>query len=289
MNVLPIEKRVAVISALVEGCSIRATSRMTGVAKRPILNLLAAVGTACAKLHDERVRGLQTRRIQCDEIWSFIGCKDKNVYEDEQGFGRGSVWTWTALDADSKLCVGYLVGLRDAGYAHEFMQDVAGRLANRVQLTTDGHKAYLSAVEDALGADVDYAMLVKLYGAESAGEGRYSPAKCLRCVTGTVSGSPDPKHVSTSYVERANLTMRMAMRRFTRLTNAFSKKVENHAHAVALHYAHYNFVRIHETTRLTPAMASGIASHVWSVEELVDTALRMPVSEDPFGHDREAA
>ncbi len=268
MNQLSIDKRVRIVSALIEGCSVRSTSRMTGVSKDAILKLLVDIGTACAKLHDERVRNLSTRRVQCDEIWSFIGAKDKNVYDDEVAFGRGSVWTWTAIDADSKLCISYLVGLRDAGYAHDFIHDVAERLAHRVQLTTDGLKSYLGPVEDTFGTDVDYAMLVKLYGATNAGEGRYSPANCLGTVVGTVSGNPDAAHISTSYVERQNLTMRMAMRRFTRLTNAFSKKVENHAHAVALHFAHYNFCRVHTTLRVTPAMEAGIADHVRSVEDL---------------------
>lgn len=269
MNQLTTEKRVQIVSALIEGNGIRATCRMTGAAKRTVLNLLVDLGNACQLYHDTYVRGLRSQRVQCDEIWSFVGAKDKNVYEDEKAFGRGSVWTWTAIDADSKLCISYLVGLRDGGYAHEFMQDVAQRLTNRVQLTTDGHKAYLGAVEDAFGSRIDYAMLVKLYGAERAGEARYSPAKCLGAVMGTVTGNPDADHVSTSYVERANLTMRMHMRRFTRLTNAFSKKVENHAHAVALHFMHYNFLRVHQTLRVTPAMEAGISDHVWTIAELV--------------------
>jgi IS1 family transposase len=269
VNKLSTEKRVQIVKALIEGTSIRATCRMTGAAKRTVTNLLSDLGTACAAYHDKHVTGLRSQRIQCDEIWSFIGAKDKNVYEDEAAFGRGSVWTWTALDADSKLIVSYLVGLRDAGYAYEFMHDVAHRLTSKIQLTTDGHKAYLSAVEDAFGSRVDYAMLVKVYGEGERTEARYSPAQCLGAQIVVVSGSPDMDHVSTSYVERQNLTMRMSMRRFTRLTNAFSKKVENHAHAVALHFMHYNFLRVHQTLRVTPAMEAGIADHVWTVEELV--------------------
>jgi IS1 family transposase len=269
MNKLGTSERVRIVSALIEGCSIRATCRMTGVAKRTVLKLLVDIGTACKRYHDEYVTGLRSKRIQCDEIWSFIGCKDKNVYDDEAGFGRGSAWTWTALDADSKLVISYLVGLRDGGYAYEFMQDVAKRLTHRVQLTTDGHKAYLNAVEDAFGCDIDYAMLVKLYGAAQPGEARYSPPKCIGTVVGTVTGNPDEKHISTSYVERQNLTMRMHMRRFTRLTNAFSKKAENHAHSVALHFMHYNFLRVHQTLRVTPAMEAGLTDHIWTIEELL--------------------
>ena len=269
MNQAPLAKRVQIAAALCEGNSIASTCRMTGAAKRTVLNFLADLGTACAKYHNENVLDLKTTKVQCDEIWSFVACKDKNVYEDETGFGRGSVWTWTALDADSKLCISYLVGLRDAGYAFEFMRDVAARLANRVQLTTDGHKSYLSAVEDSFAGNIDYAMLVKLYGGENPGEGRYSPAKCLGTTQGTVSGMPEDKHISTSYVERQNLTMRMNMRRFTRLTNAFSKKVEGTQNAVALYFAHYNFVRVHKTLRVTPAMEAGLTDRVWSVEDLV--------------------
>lgn len=269
VNKLTTEKRVQIVKALIEGNGIRPTCRMTGAAKRTVLRLLVELGTACQIYHDTYVRGLRSQRVQCDEIWSFIGAKDANVFEDEVGFGRGSVWTWTAIDADSKLCISYLVGLRDGGYAYEFMQDVAQRLVTRIQLTTDGHKAYLGAVEDAFGSRIDYAMLVKLYGAERAGEARNSPAKCLGTVLGTVVGNPDEKHISTSFVERQNLTMRMHMKRFARLSNGFSRKVENHAHAVALHFMHYNFLRVHQTLRVTPAMEAGLTDHVWTVEELI--------------------
>ncbi len=269
MNNLPFDKKVAVISALVEGNSIRATSRMTGVAKGTILRLLEDVGQACAEFHDRTVRNVKSKRVQCDEIWQFCYAKEKNVPADKKGqFGYGDVWTWTAVDADTKLTVSYLVGLRDAGCAFEFMHDVAARLANRVQLTTDGLKVYLTAVEDAFGCGVDYATLVKLYG-KSQEEIRYSPAVCTGAMAAVISGRPDPKHISTSYVERANLTMRMSMRRFTRLTNGFSKKVDNLRHAVALYAVHYNFCRVHQTLRVTPAMEAGLTSHIWEVADIV--------------------
>jgi IS1 family transposase len=210
------------------------------------------------------------RRIQCDEIWNFVGAKKKNVTPEQEAEGWGDVWTWVGIDADTKLCVSYLVGGRDSGWAKQFMQDCASRIRSRVQVTTDGHRAYLDAVEDAFGMEVDYAQLQKIYGAPSDEEvRRYSPARCIGCDMKVVSGNPDPKHVSTSYVERQNLTMRMSMRRFTRLTNAFSKKFENLCHAVALHYMYYNFCRVHLTLRVTPAMEAGIADHVWNVQDLL--------------------
>lgn len=216
------------------------------------------------------MRGLACQRIQCDEIWSFVGAKDKNLTDEERATGEvGSMWTWTPIDADTKLIVSYLVGGRDAGYACAFMNDVAQRLTSRVQLTMDAHKAYLATVDDAFGDNIDYAMLVKLYGPEPAGAGRYSPPACIGAELRPITGKPDLAHVSTSYVERQNLTMRMHMRRFTRLTNAFSKKVENLEHAVALHFMYYNFRRIHQTLRVTPAMAAGIADHAWDLAELV--------------------
>jgi len=270
MNKLSTAKRSAIVRALCEGCSIRATVRMTGASKNTIVKLLAEVGAACSKYQDEHVRGVRAQRVQCVEIWSFVYAKAKNVPEEKKGvFGFGDVWTWTALDADSKLIVSFRLGPRDAATAFEFMNDLAGRLANRVQLTTDGHRPYLSAVDDAFGGDVDYAMLVKLYGSSGENETRYSPAKCLSCIPQEVTGNPDPKHISTSYVERQNLTMRMSMRRFTRLTNGFSKKLENHAATVALYFMYYNFARVHQTLRVTPAMEAGIAQHVWSIEEIV--------------------
>lgn len=270
MNALTIEKRVQVIAALVEGNSIRATVRMTGVAKNTIVKLLLDVGTACLEYQDKRLRNLKCKRIQCDEIWSFCYAKEKNVPTSKKGqFGYGDVWTWVAIDPETKLVPSFMVGNRTALAAREFMDDLASRLASRVQLTTDGHRAYLEAVEEAFGSEVDYAMLVKLYGTDSEPDTRYSPAECIGCREIAVAGRPDPKHISTSHVERQNLTMRMKMRRFTRLTNAFSKKIENHVHAIALHYMHYNFCRIHQTLRITPAMEAGVSDHIWSVEEIV--------------------
>jgi len=274
MNKLSLEKRTQVIRALVEGNSIRATCRMTGAAKGTATRLLASVGAACSKYQDEHLRDLPCTTIQCDEIWSFCYAKQKNVPEDKQGrFGYGDVWTWTAIDADTKLVPSWLVGLRDAGYAYEFMLDLKSRLANRVQITTDGHRVYLIAVEDVFGSEVDYAMLVKLYGQVVESETRYSPAKCIGADRRVVQGNPNPTLISTSFVERQNLTMRMSMRRFTRLTNAFSKKIENLEHAVALHFMYYNFARPHKTLAnpypRTPAMAAGISDHIWTVDEIV--------------------
>jgi IS1 family transposase len=269
MNRLSSEQRVRVIAALVEGNSIRSTSRMTGVARNTVTTLLLGLAEACAGYHDRFVRNLKVRRLQCDEIWNFVGAKAKNVSVEMKAEGWGDTWTWTALDADAKLCVSYLVGGRDAGWAKEFMENCASRIRSRVQITTDGHRAYLEAVEGAFGMDCDDAQLQKIYGAPTENHTRYSPATCIGCDMKTVSGNPDPKPVSTSFVERQNLSMRMSIRRFTRLTNAFSKKVENHAAAVALWFMYYNFCRIHQTLRVTPAMEAGLSNHVWSVEELV--------------------
>ena len=271
MNKLAVDKRVQVVAALVEGTSINATSRITGVAKHTILKLLKDLGCAAASFHNDHVRNLRVRRLQCDEIWAFVGAKMKNTSAEKIEQGWGDVWTWTAIDADTKLIVSYTLGQRGADTAQEFMQDVASRITNRFQLTTDGHRVYADAVEDAFGADIDYAMLVKIYGASNdSPESRYSPATCIGCRTGVLAGSPDPKHISTSFVERQNLSMRMGMRRFTRLTNGFSKKLENHGHMVALYFIHYNFCRIHKTLRVTPAMESGLTDHVWGIEELID-------------------
>lgn len=271
MNKLTKDKRVAVISALVEGNSIRATVRMTGIAKNTVVKLLAEVGAVCAEYQDKTLRNLQSKKIQCDEIWSFCYAKQKNVPVNKQGqFGFGDVWTWVAIDPDSKLVLSWLVGLRNARWAKVFMKDIAKRLAHRVQLTTDGHKAYLEAVEEAFGANIDYAMLVKLYGQENAGEARYSPPKCIGCLREKLMGKPKNEAISTSMVERQNLTMRMNMRRFTRLTNAFSKKIENLEAAVALHFMYYNFVRIHQTLRVSPAMAAGVTIHLWEISEIID-------------------
>ncbi len=270
MNKLPLAKRVQILSMLVEGSSMRSISRVADVSINTVSGLLVDAGKACAAHHDATVKGVKAKRIQADEIWSFCYAKQKNVVTAKAApEDAGDVWTWTALDADTKLIVSYLVGGRDAGYAHEFMQDVAARLANRVQLTTDGHKAYLSAVEGAFGADVDYAMLVKLYGDTPGPAGRYSPAVCTGAIKTRIEGRPAEKHVSTSYVERQNLTMRMSMRRFTRLTNAFSKKAENHTHALALYFTFYNFIRMHKTLKCTPAMAAGIAKTLWNMEDVV--------------------
>jgi IS1 family transposase len=268
MNRLSQSDRIRVVSALVEGCGINATSRMTGISKPTILKLLADLGRACYAYHDEHVRGLKCKRVQCDEIWSFVGAKMKNTSEEKLAQGWGDVWTWTALDADSKLMVSYLVGQRGPRWANAFMEDVASRIDSRIQITTDGHRAYAEAVEGAFGMDVDYAMLIKLYGNDSF-DTKYSPGECIGTQTAVLQGNPNPKHISTSFVERQNLTMRMSMRRFTRLTNAHSKKLENHEAAIALHYMHYNFVRIHQTLRVTPAMEAGLAGHVWGMEELV--------------------
>jgi IS1 family transposase len=268
MNRLSIAKRVQIISALVEGVSINATCRMTGVAKHTVLKLLEDMGCAAAAYHHEHVRGLKVRRLQADEIWAFCGAKAKNVTLEQKAAGWGDVWTWTAIDADTKLIISYLVGGRSTGWAMDFMQDCRDRIVSNPQITTDAHKPYLKAVEEAFGGDVNYAQLHKVYGYDQH-DTRYSPATCIGCDMKTVSGVPDPKHVSTSFVERQNLSMRMGMRRFTRLTNGFSKKIENHGHAVALYFLHYNFCRVHKTLRVTPAMEAGIASHVWTLEELV--------------------
>ena len=270
MNRLDIETRVSILSALVEGVGINATSRMTGVSNNTVLKLLRDIGPACDRYHNEHVRNLKSKRVQADEVWSFVHAKDKNISEEQKRFGVGSVWTWTALDADSKLLISYLVGLRDAGYAYEFMTDVASRLSNRVQLTTDGHRAYLDAVEGVFGLDVDYAQLVKIYGTEQlTGETRYSPPKCLGARPHAITGNPDEDHISTSYVERSNLTMRLMNRRFTRLTLGFSKKIENHIHALALYTFHYNFCKIHKTLRCTPAMAAGVSGKLWEISDIV--------------------
>lgn len=269
MSRLSTAQRVQVVSALVEGNSIRSTCRMTGVAKGTVLSLLADLGKVCADYHDEHVRKVAAKRIQCDEIWSFCYAKEKNVSSEKKAEGAGSLWTWTALDADSKLIVSYLCGGRDASWAKSFMEDVASRLTTRVQITTDGHRAYLDAIEGAFGMDVDYAVLIKLYGSPAQPDTRYSPGVCIGTETAVISGNPDPRHISTSYVERQNLTMRMSMRRFTRLTNAFSKKVENHEHMLAIYFLYYNFCRIHKTLRVTPAMEAGISNHVWEIEEIV--------------------
>ena len=276
MNRLSLERRAAILGMLAEGNSLRSTSRMADVSINTVTKLLVDMGATCEQYQDEALRGLKCKRIQCDEIWSFVYAKAKNLPEQYAGaFGYGDVWTWTALDADSKLVPSWAVGRRDGFTAQAFIRDLADRFATRVQLTTDGHKVYLEAVEGAFGSEIDYAMLVKLYAGDSGqrqAEARYGPAECLGTREVCISGQPDDRHISTSYVERQNLSMRMGMRRFTRLTNAFSKKVDNHKAAIALYFMHYNFARIHKTLRVTPAMEAGVADHVWSLEEIAGLA-----------------
>lgn len=287
MNRLTSQDRARILHLLCEGSSVRAVTRLTGASKNTVIKLMVDAGKACAAYHDEHVRELGSRRVQVDEIWSFTYAKQKNLATAKAApEGAGDTWTWTAIDADSKLIISWLVGGRDAEYAIEFMDDVAKRLANRVQLSSDGHSAYLQAVEGAFGGAVDYAQIVKLYGTvPEAAKGRYSPAECIGVRKERVEGNPDPKHVSTSYAERSNLTIRMHQRRFTRLTNAFSKKVENHAHSVALFMTYYNFVRIHKTLRTTPAQAAGVTSKLWEIGDivaLVEAAEPVPGKRGPY-------
>jgi len=293
MNRLTNEKRAQVIACLVEGNSIRATVRMTGVAKNTVTKLLVDLGTACSVHMDTTMRDLPCQRVQVDEIWAFVGAKQKNVSPEKAAQGWGDVWTWVALDPDTKLTLSYRVGARDPEEAIAFMQDVAGRLRNRVQLTTDGLRHYLTAVPKAFGNKIDYAQLVKIYGSDpnKGSTVRYSPAVCIGAETHKMIGSPDPAHISTSNVERQNLTMRMSMRRFTRLTNAFSKKVENLAVAVSLHFAYYNFCRVHQSLNgMTPAMAAGLADHPWNLSELIgllESAEATPVKRGRYVKTRE--
>jgi IS1 family transposase len=288
MNKLPLETRVQVLSMLCEGSSMRSISRVADVSINTVAKLLVDAGKACAAFHDDKVRGVKARRVQVDEIWSFTAAKQKNVAKMKVPVaGAGDTWTWTAIEAETKLLISTLVGGRDSEYAMEFMDDLASRLANRVQLTSDGHKAYLEAVEGAFGADVDYAMLVKVYGVAPEGaQVRYSPAECIGAVKHRIEGKPDPNHVSTSYAERQNLTMRMQMRRFTRLTNAFSKKFENHMHMVALYTVWYNYVKQHKSLKgLSPAMAAGISDTLWSVKdmaEMIEANLPKPGRRGPY-------
>ena len=270
MNKLPRYKQVQVISALVEGNSVNGTVRMTDVSKPTILKLIADLGKVCAEYQDKTLRNLPCQRIQADEIWNFCYAKARNVPEEKRGqFGYGDVWTWVALCADTKLVPCWRVGRRDWWTGWTFIKDLSSRLAGRIQLTTDGNKTYFYAVKDAFHGGVDYAILHKIYGRELGDERRYSPPQCVGAHGHQVLGNPDPQHISTSYVERQNLTMRMSMRRFTRLTNAHSKKVENLVHSIAIHYLHYNFVRINQALRVTPAMAAGGAKRLWSVEDMV--------------------
>jgi IS1 family transposase len=279
MNKLPLQTRVQILAMLCEGSSMRSISRVCDVSINTVSRLLVNAGKACATFHDDNVRGVKARRVQVDEIWSFTAAKQKNVASMKAPVdGAGDTWTWTAIDAETKLLISWLVGGRDSDYAIAFMDDLRDRLANRVQLTSDGHKAYLEAVEGAFGGDVDYAQLVKLYGNVSdSAKGRYSPAECIGARKERIEGSPDPKHISTSFAERQNLTMRMHMRRFTRLTNAFSKKFENHMHMVALYTVWYNYVKQHKTLKgISPAMASGLSDTLWSMTdmaEMIDASL----------------
>jgi IS1 family transposase len=272
MNKLPLETRAQILNLLVEGSSLRSISRIVDVSINTVTKLLVDTGTVCAAYHDQNVRGLHTRRLQCDEIWSFCYAKQKNVATAKAApENAGDVWTWTALDAESKMIVSWQVGNRDALAAFLLMEDVQSRVRGRMQITTDGHNAYITAIEGVFGDDTDYAQLVKLYGAPSGGEGaehRYSPSTCVGAIKKPITGHPDEDHISTSYVERQNLNMRMGMRRFTRLTNAFSKKVENHCHALALYFVFYNFVRIHKTLRTSPAMAAGVSDRLWDIKDI---------------------
>ena len=269
MNQLDTAKRAQILNMLCEGSSLRSVSRLVGVSINTVSKLLVDAGLACAEYHDKHVRNVKSKRVQCDEVWAFVGSKEKNTTEEAKAKGNGDIWTWTGICADSKLMISWHVGNRDANAAYFFMHDLKERLANRVQLTTDGNRAYLEAVEDAFGAEIDYARLIKIYGAPAENEVRYSPAPYVSADKVPTMGNPDPAHISTSYVERSNLTVRMGVRRFTRLTNAFSKKAENHAHAVSLFFMFYNFCRIHKTLRVAPAMEAGLTDHVWTVEEIV--------------------
>lgn len=286
MNRLPIEKRAAILGMFAEGTSLRSASRLADVSINTVSKMLVEVGAACEEYQSRTLRNLPCRRIQVDEIWAFCYAKEKNVPQDRKGqFGYGDVWTWVAIDADTKLIPSWIVGNRDADSASLLMRDLASRLRYRVQLTTDGHRAYLTAVEEAFGADIDFSQLIKVYGNPTEPDTRYSPGECIGCKQERVIGNPNPLHISTSYVERQNLTMRMSMRRFTRLTNAFSKKVENHMAAVAIHFMNYNFATIHKTLRVTPAMEAGVSDHVWSTEEIlemVDRSMPMPGKRGPY-------
>ena len=285
MNVLPIEKRAQILHLLVEGTSMRATSRIADVSINTVTKLLEDVGAACLEFHDAAVRDIKSKRVQCDEIWSFCYSKEKNVAPEDKGvLGFGDAYTWTAIDSDTKLAISWLVGRRDTEYAEAFIADLASRLEDRIQLTTDGYGVYVNAIEKAFGGAVDYAMLVKVYeGMGAMDQRRYSPSRFVGADKRRINGNPDMSDVSTSYVERQNLTMRMGMRRFTRLTNGFSKKIENLAHAVALHFMYYNFGRIHKTLRVTPAMEAGISDHVWSLEEIAGLAkVEAPKKRGPY-------
>ena len=267
MNKLTIKKRAQILHMLVEGNSLRATARMADVSRNTVDKLLCDVGAACLAYQDEHLRNLPCKRVQADEIWSFVYAKHKNVPAGMEG-EAGDIWTWVAMCADTKIVPCWHVDNRNADAAKCFIDDLASRLSSRVQLTTDGHRAYVDAVEDAFGGNIDYAMLVKIYGGDKSQEKRYSPAKYEGAKKQVMCGNPDKNHISTSYIERQNLTMRMSMRRFTRLTNGFSKKLENHMHAISLHYMFYNFGRIHKSLSVSPAMEAGVTDHLWTLEEI---------------------
>jgi IS1 family transposase len=284
MNRMDTKRRAAIVAALVEGVGIRSTCRMTGASKGAVTKLIADLGPACAAYMDQAFHDLPCRTLEVDEIWAFCYAKAKNVPAEKKGtFGFGDVWTFTAIDADTKLIPSYMVGSRDAGTATEFCQDLASRLSYRPQITSDGLKVYVGALEDAFNGELDYAMLQKIYAAAPGGETRYSPAECTGCQKQVISGNPDPKRISTSYVERANLSMRMGLRRYTRLTNGHSKKLENHCAALAIFFMHYNFARIHSTIRCSPAMAAGVTSHLWSIAEIVNLLpIEAPKKRGPY-------
>lgn len=271
MNKLPLEKRVQILSMLVEGSSMRSISRVADVSINTVSKLLADAGEACLALHNGTVRNVEATRVECDEIWSFCYAKEKNVARAKApALGAGDVWTWTAIEAKSKLILSYFVGDRSGQSAMALMEDLKSRISNRVQLTADAHKSYLEAVEGTFGDDIDFAQLIKIYGeAPTGAQTRYSPPPCVGTQKRRIAGNPDPALVSTSYVERQNLTMRMSMRRFTRLTNGFSKKLDNHIHALALYFAHYNFCRIHKTLKVSPALAAGITEKLWTLADIV--------------------
>jgi IS1 family transposase len=275
MNRLDVHTRAAVLNCLIEGCSIRSTVRMTGVSKKAVTRLLVEAGQVAADYQDRVMRNLPCRRIQVDELWTFCYAKDRNVTPKIAAAvpGAGSVWLWVAMDADTKIVPCVMIGDRNGATAHEFISDLASRLRYRVQMTTDGHRPYLEAVESAFGAQIDYAMLVKLYGQTDnpkSPERRYSPAECIGTIPTVISGRPDPDHISTSFVERQNWTVRTTMRRYTRLSNGFSRKIENHMAAVALNYFAYNFIKIHSSLRMTPAMAAGVTDRLFDVSDLVN-------------------
>jgi IS1 family transposase len=286
MNKLPLETRVQILSMLCEGSSMRSVSRITGVSINTVSKLLIDAGLACAAFHDTMVRNVPSTAVQCDEIWAFSYAKQKNVkFAKSAPAAAGDVWTWTAIDADSKLIISWHVGDRSQHTGISFMSDLKARLSNRVQLTTDGHKAYLKAVA-VVDFDADYAMLNKIFATDYAGAGRYSPPKCIGAIKQTIMGNPDPDLINTSFAERQNLTMRMSMRRFTRLTNAFSKKFENHCHALALYFVFYNFCRVHKTLGATPAMASGLVDRIMHMKDVVGMidaqAEKIPAVRGPY-------